>query len=59
MLSYQNKDPSVYMLNNKELFDLSNYDKDNMLYVALYNKLLVNLKSSRNPSYFTPCYTFL
>ena len=40
----KNKDPFEYMQNNKELFDLSNYDKNYVLYDETNNKSLVNLK---------------
>ena len=38
------EDAFKYMLNNSELFDLSNYDNHNILYDTTNNKLLVNLK---------------
>ena len=36
------------MLNNSELFDLSNYDNHKILYDMTNNKLLVNLNQSPN-----------
>ena len=33
------------MLNNKDLFDLSNYDKDNVLYDSTNNKVIGKFKN--------------
>ena len=41
----KNKDPFEYMLNKKDLFDLSNYDKDNILYDATNNKVIDKFKN--------------
>ena len=40
MLSYQKKDVCEFMKNNKELFDLSNYDKNYELYDETNKKVL-------------------
>ena len=41
----KNKDPFEYMLNNKHLFDLSNYDKNNKLYDSSNNKVIGKFKN--------------
>ena len=45
MLSYKNKDPFEYMLNNKNLLDLSNYDKNHSLYDPTNNKVIGKFKN--------------
>ena len=41
----KNKDPFEFMLNNKELFDLSNYDKDHPLYDETNKKVIGKFKN--------------
>jgi len=41
----KNKDPFEFMLNNKDLFDLSNYDKNHPLYDPTNNKVIGKFKN--------------
>ena len=41
----KNKDPFVFMQNNKELFDLSNYDNQHQLYDGTNNKVIGKFKN--------------
>ena len=41
----KNKDPFEFMFNNKNLFDLSNYDKNNKLYDPTNNKVIGKFKN--------------
>ena len=43
---FKNKDPFEFMLNNKDLFDLLNYDKDNVLYDPTNNKVIGKFKTN-------------
>ena len=41
----KNKDPIQFKLNNKDLFNLSNYDRDNVLYDPTNNKVIGKFKN--------------
>ena len=42
----KNKDAFEYIKNNKDLFDLSNYDKDNVLSDPINNKVIGKFKTN-------------
>ena len=46
-ISYKNKDPFEFLTNDKDLFDLLNYDENHELYDTSNNDVIGKLKKER------------